>query len=78
MSKKKLILILIIVLIVSLPMAVVLTVVISPLWNWFETITGIESYGHMGPASWCYLLDYVIIAIISISALFMSYKNANE
>ena len=78
MSKKKLILFFIILLFVSLPLAVVVTVTISPFWNWFETVTDIESYGHMGPATWCYLFIYSVISIISIYALCRRYKSAKD
>jgi hypothetical protein len=26
----------------------------SPFWNWFESATGIESYGHSGPDDWVF------------------------
>ena len=76
MSKKKLILLLVIFLTVSFPLAIVVTVIISPFWSWFESISGIESYGHMGPAIWCYIFDYSILSNISILALlFSSHKS---
>jgi hypothetical protein len=78
MSKMKFILAFIILLIVSLPLAVILTILIHPFWNWFETLTGIESYGHSGPADWCYLTDYAIIAFISTYVLFRSYKSVKK
>ncbi|RIX42439.1 MAG: hypothetical protein D3M94_18015, partial [Rhodocyclales bacterium GT-UBC] len=50
------------------PLAFGLTVASWPLWGWFEAATGIESLGHSGPASWCYLFTYV--ALIAISNIF--------
>jgi O-antigen/teichoic acid export membrane protein len=38
----------------SIVIGAVLTVLLVPLWSWFEAGTGIESIGHSGPASWCY------------------------
>lgn len=78
MSKMRLILLFIAWLIVSLPLAILLTLFIAPIWNWFEAQTGIESYGHMGPATWCYLFDYAVIAIIGIYTLFRSYKSTTK
>lgn len=74
MSKTKFTLILILLLFLSLPLAVMVTLLIAPLWERFESVTGIESYGHFGPANWCYLFDYAIFAIFSILALLKSYK----
>jgi hypothetical protein len=41
-------------LVLALPVAVVVTWALWPAWQWFETRTGIEAAGHMGPATWCY------------------------
>jgi hypothetical protein len=78
MSKTKFILMLILLLFISLPLAVIVTLLIAPLWNWFESVTGIESYGHFGPADWCYLFDYAIFGIFSIVALLKSYKRVKN
>jgi len=47
-----------------LPVAVVLTVIASPFWSWFEGQFGIEAYGHSGPAEWCYLVSYSLLIAI--------------
>ena len=44
-----------------LPLAVVITLLASPFWSWFEHNTGIESLGHSGPAEWCYLLAWGLL-----------------
>jgi len=56
----------IVVLLLSIPLAVAFTLFTFPLWRWFEASTGIESVGHSGPATWCYLLMYVLLAVIGI------------
>lgn len=43
------------------PLAVALTVMSWRFWGWLEAATGIESLGHSGPASWCYLAVYVLL-----------------
>jgi hypothetical protein len=40
------------------PMSVVMTMAVSPVWSWFESLTGIESMGHSGPATWCFVFTY--------------------
>ncbi|WP_299176444.1 hypothetical protein [uncultured Neptuniibacter sp.] len=39
------------------------TLLLVPLWRWFEGLTGIESIGHSGPSTWCYLMSYSLILI---------------
>lgn len=48
------------ILIVSLPAAVIGTLITFPFWNWFEGVTGIESMGHSGPAEWCFVFVYAL------------------
>jgi len=33
-----------------------LTFLLWPLWSWIEAVTGVESIGHSGPATWCYVV----------------------
>jgi hypothetical protein len=44
------------ILLVSLPLGVVLTLALLPLWRWIEASYGVESIGHSGPAEWCFLV----------------------
>ena len=48
---------------ISAPIAIFITIALLPLWSWVESISGIESVGHSGPAEWCYLVCYIIILI---------------
>lgn len=52
------------ILVACFPLAAVLTILVSPLWSWFEARTGIEAYGHSGPAEWCYLVTYGLLVAI--------------
>ncbi len=55
------------ILVACFPLAAVLTILVSPLWSWFEARTGIEAYGHSGPAEWCYLVMYgLLVGICSL------------
>jgi len=54
--------------IVAVPAAVIVTMVLAPFWRWFESASTIESYGHSGPATWCYLASYILILIVGVLA----------
>ncbi len=51
-----------------LPVAFLLTLVLLPLWSWVEATTGIESVGHSGPATWCFLAVYGLSVSGSLAA----------
>ena len=55
----------IITLIVSFPAAFMVTMITFPFWRWLEEATGIESYGHSGPAEWCFWLVYLLFIIVA-------------
>ena len=50
-----------VILVITMPAAIVITIITHPFWLWFEKASGIESYGHSGPAEWCYLVIYLIL-----------------
>ncbi|MBV7426615.1 MULTISPECIES: hypothetical protein [unclassified Acidovorax] len=49
--------------VLALPVAMVLTFAAFPFWSWLERTTGIESMGREGPASWCYLATWGLLAL---------------
>ena len=51
---------------VALPVAVILTFMLSPFWGWFEAVSGIESMGHSGPSDWCFIVIYVTLVAVSV------------
>lgn len=53
----------------SAPLAVILTLMLFPLWNWFEGATGIEAMGHSGPATWCFIAVYGVFLGLGGAAL---------
>ena len=61
-------------LVLAIPIAFITTILIHPFWRWFERVSGIESFGHSGPAEWCYWFDYLVIIVIGIS-LFICIRN---
>lgn len=48
------------------PFAFVAAAVLSPLWSWIEAATGLESMGHSGPASWCYLATWGALSALGL------------
>lgn len=53
-----------------LPIAFLVTILLSPLWSWIEAAYGIESIGHSGPSDWCFYVVYVVLcgATLSVSS----------
>ena len=58
-----------IVLVLALPIAFIATILVHPFWRWFERVSGMESFGHSGPAEWCYWFDYIAIVVIGVTIL---------
>ncbi len=46
---------------ISVPIAFFAVVNLVPVWSWIESTFEIESIGHSGPATWCYLTTYIFI-----------------
>lgn len=55
------------VLIACLPIAFIVTFLLSPLWSWIEATYGIESIGHSGPSDWCFYLVYGMLSAAGLS-----------
>lgn len=56
------------IILLDLPVAFVLTMMLAPLWSTIERRWGIEALGHSGPATWCFVVVFVCVVIISIAA----------
>jgi hypothetical protein len=59
------------ILLLALPVSAVLTWVLSGFWGWFELRSGIESLGHSGPAGWCYLATFAVVAPLGTGTWFL-------
>ena len=55
------------VLVLSLPLGVLLTLLLLPLWRWLEDTVGIEAIGHSGPAAWCYGVAIAAFAVLGLA-----------
>lgn len=51
----------VLVLLMTVPAAIVTTILAIPFFSWIESRFGIEAVGHSGPAEWCYLSVYVTL-----------------
>lgn len=68
---------LLIIIIIAVPLSILVTIVLSPFWSWFEASTEIESLGHSGPAEWCYLVTYLLLAAI-ITVVYLIYQRSKK
>jgi FtsH-binding integral membrane protein len=57
-------------LVASVPLGVVVTLALLPVWRWLEERYAIESVGHGGPAAWCYLVG-VVGCVLALSSLYL-------
>jgi len=44
-----------------MPLAIVVTIFTSSFWAWIEKTFSVETYGHSGPAEWCYWVSYALM-----------------
>lgn len=58
----------------SVPAAFVVTFLLYPAWTWTEATFGIESIGHSGPATWCFVAVYCAIAFAVVAGLVARWR----
>ena len=46
----------------AVPVSVFVTLLLLPLWRWMEARLDVEAVGHSGPAGWCFIVSYVLVA----------------
>jgi uncharacterized membrane protein len=56
---------------VALPVTLVVTFVLMPLWSWIESRFHIESVGHSGPSNWCF---FVVYGTLVVTGLALQYR----
>lgn len=66
------------VLLVCVPLSLLVTFVLLPLWSWLEASYKIESVGHSGPAEWCYVVVYGILNLLVFATLWYRWNAANR
>ena len=67
-----------IVALIAVPVSAMITILLSPLWNWFEAKYRVESVGHSGPADWCYMVVYLSVLFIAVVVCFLLRKKPNK
>jgi phosphotransferase system glucose/maltose/N-acetylglucosamine-specific IIC component len=55
------------ILVVCMPIAFIVSILLSPLWSWIEKTYGIESIGHSGPSDWCFYVVYGVLVVLAWS-----------
>ena len=60
--------------ILSVPVTVILTLLMVPVWRWLERSYDLESIGHSGPAGWCYIATFLVCVSTLVGALYVSKK----
>ena len=68
----------IVVLASCLPVAFLITFLLTPLWSWIEATYGIESIGHSGPSDWCFELVYSLLVAVGMFAYWRIRKRAGR
>ena len=58
------------VILIAAPLSAVITILLFPVWSWFEASVGIESVGHSGPAEWCYAVVFFLLVAGAALTLF--------
>jgi len=58
----------------SIPVSLVLTLWLVPLWRWIERVYGLESLGHSGPAEWCYLATYALCVVLGVTGYWLARR----
>lgn len=46
----------------AVPVSVFVTLLLLPLWRLMEAGLEVEAVGHSGPAGWCFIVSYVVVA----------------
>ena len=64
-------------LLLGMPLAVILTMLLYPFWNWLEAVTGAEATGHSGPVGWCYVVVYAAMLLACSIGARMAIKRAS-
>ena len=61
----------------AMPLTILATISLLPLWSWLESTMEIEAVGHSGPAAWCYLATYLGMVLLA-TAIWRWRKRINR
>ena len=66
------------ILLLCLPVSVVLTLMLLPLWSRVGGALGIAAVGPAGPAAWCFVLVYVVLAAIGAAIMLLRWRGVRD
>ena len=55
---------------------VLLTLMLLPVWPRIGTALGVAAVGPSGPAAWCFVLVYVLLAAIGAAIMLLRWRRA--
>jgi hypothetical protein len=64
--------------VLAFPVAVIVTLLLTPAWRWLERVSAVESIGHSGPAAWCFVVIYLAILALGLLSAAKRSKSASE
>jgi hypothetical protein len=65
-------------LVLCLPVAVLLTLLLLPLWSWIQLKTAITAVGPSGPAPWCFVLVYALTAGACFGVMLLRWRGGRR
>ena len=66
------------VLLLCLPVAVLLTLMLLPVWSWIGANWAIPAVGPSGPAPWCFILVYGLMAAICLGVTLLRWRGSRR
>jgi hypothetical protein len=64
------------ILLLCLPVAVLLTLMLLPVWPRLGAALGVVAVGPSGPAFWCFVLVYAVLAAIGSVVMLLRWRRA--
>jgi hypothetical protein len=64
------------ILLLCLPVAVLLTLMLLPVWPRIGAVLGVTAVGPSGPAAWCFVLVYAVLAVIGSVVMLLRWRRA--
>jgi len=64
------------ILLLCLPVAVLLTLMLLPVWPRLGAALGVVAVGPSGPAVWCFVLVYAVLAAIGSVVMLLRWRRA--
>lgn len=66
------------VILIAAPASIIVTILLLPIWSGLEAATGLECVGHSGPAEWCYVTAFLVIATAGTLRLVLRHVGRSQ